>query len=81
MIHLKNKTMKNQTAVDWLVEEITKKHDKHFEEYYKAEIEQAKEIEKEQMIEFGEAMQEIYYYRGGIRFEHEPKKYFEENYE
>jgi hypothetical protein len=76
--------MKNQrqTAVEWLVEELTKKHDKHFEEYYKDEIEQAKEIEKEQMIEFGEAMQEIaYIYCDEAIFEYEPKKYFEENYE
>jgi hypothetical protein len=38
-----------QTAVDWLVETITKKHDKHFSTFYGAEIEQAKEMEKEQM--------------------------------
>ncbi len=39
-----------QTAVEWLVETITKKHDKHFSTFYGAEIEQAKEMEKEQIV-------------------------------
>lgn len=34
------------------------------------------------MIEFGETMQEIEsVYCDEVRFEHEPKKYFEKNYE
>ena len=37
-----------QTAVEWLVETITKKHDKHFSTFYGAEIEQAKEMEEQQ---------------------------------
>jgi len=36
-----------QTAVEWLVEQIMK-HDKSFLQFYGAEIEQAKEMEKEQ---------------------------------
>ena len=40
-----------QTAVEWLVETITKKHDKHFSTFYGAEIEQAKQMEKEQKAE------------------------------
>jgi hypothetical protein len=39
-----------QTAIEWLVETITKKHDKHFSTFYGAEIEQAKEMEKEQIM-------------------------------
>jgi len=35
-----------QTAIEWLVETITKKHDKHFSTFYGAEIEQAKEMER-----------------------------------
>jgi hypothetical protein len=40
-----------QTAVEWLVETITKKHDKDFSTFYGAEIEQAKEMEYHQITE------------------------------
>jgi hypothetical protein len=40
-----------QTAVEWLVETITKKHDKHFSTFYGAEIEQAKQMDKERIID------------------------------
>jgi hypothetical protein len=40
-----------QTAVEWLIETITKKHDKDFSTFYGAEIEQAKEMEKKQLKE------------------------------
>ena len=39
--------MKQQTAVDKLISDILK-HDKSFLEFYKAEIQQAKEMEKAQ---------------------------------
>lgn len=39
-----------QTAIEWLIEAI-KIHDKSFDEFYKAEIEQAKQMEREQMID------------------------------
>jgi len=38
-----------QTAVEWIVNEIQTKYDKSFVEFYGAEIEQAKEMEKEQL--------------------------------
>ena len=38
-----------QTAVEWLVEQIMK-HDKSFLQFYGAEIEKAKEMEKEQIV-------------------------------
>jgi hypothetical protein len=45
---MKNKTV---TALEWLVNEIQTKHDKSFIEFYSAEIQQALEMEKEQMID------------------------------
>jgi len=38
--------MGKQTAVEWLVEIITKKYDKDFATFYGAELEQAKAMEK-----------------------------------
>jgi hypothetical protein len=38
--------MKQQTAVDWLAETIYKNHDRSFLDFYRAEIIQAKEMEK-----------------------------------
>jgi hypothetical protein len=38
------------TAVEWLIENILK-HDKSFVEFYNAEIEQAIELEKQQIID------------------------------
>jgi len=38
------------TAVEWLIENILK-HDKSFIEFYNAEIQQAKEMEKQQIID------------------------------
>ena len=39
-----------QTAVDWLVSQV-KKGDKSFDEYFRGEIQQAKAMEKEQIID------------------------------
>lgn len=41
--------MKTQTAIQWLVNEIQTKYDKSFVDFYGAEIEQAKEMEKQQI--------------------------------
>lgn len=71
---------KKQTAINWLVEKIKPLYIGNFEMTFLKEINQAKEIEKEQMIEFGETMQEIDYYCDEIRFDYEPKKYFEEKF-
>lgn len=46
--------MKKQTAVEWLVEQIENKNGKEFSSYYLEFINQAKEMEKEQMIEFAQ---------------------------
>ena len=40
-----------ETAVDWLVEQIESKNGKEFSSYYTEFVEQAKEMEKEQIIE------------------------------
>jgi hypothetical protein len=42
--------MSKQTAVEWLVETITKKYDKDFATFYGAEIEQANAMFEEQII-------------------------------
>ena len=47
----KNSNMK-QTAVEWLVDEIAEKYNFRFATYYGQEIQQAKEMEKEQMCQF-----------------------------
>jgi hypothetical protein len=41
--------MENKTAVDWILSKI--KGDKFFNEFWKAEIKQAKQMEKEQHSE------------------------------
>ena len=69
------KATKKQTAVSWLVNEILTKHDKSFLEFYSAEIQQAKEMEKEQIInaynkgEFNDVMNE------------DAEQYYTESYE
>jgi hypothetical protein len=40
-----------QTAVEWLVEQIENKNGKEFTSYYSEFIEQAKEMEKQQIID------------------------------
>jgi hypothetical protein len=44
-------THKKQTAIEWLINEIATKHDKSFMEFYAAEIQQALNIEKEQILD------------------------------
>jgi len=39
-----------QTAVEWLVEQIENKNGKEFSSYYSEFLEQAKEMEKEQVM-------------------------------
>jgi hypothetical protein len=41
-----------ETAIEWLINEMLK-HDKSFVDYYNTEIEQAKEMEKENTCYFG----------------------------
>ena len=42
--------MKQQSAVEWLVNEIAEKYNFRFATYYGQEIQQAKEMEKEQIV-------------------------------
>jgi hypothetical protein len=44
--------MKQQTAVEWLLNAIETKNGKEFSSYYTEFIEQAKEMEEQQMLEF-----------------------------
>ena len=43
--------MKKQTAVEWLVDEIAEKYNFRFATYYGQEIQQAKQMEKQQIID------------------------------
>ena len=64
--------MEKQTAVEWLLEQVENKNGKEFTSYYTEFIEQAKEMEKEQIEEafknarlpvvFGVWEAEDYYY-------------------
>lgn len=67
--------MKQQTAVEWLVEKITKNHDKDFSSFYKAEIEHAKQMEKEQIKDaFDEGENREFYKRP------QAEQYYNETY-
>jgi len=72
------KHMEQQTAIEWLVEKITKNHDKDFSSFYKAEIEQAKKMEKEQIKEAHSAGQESAY---GFKDKETAGEYYQKTYE
>jgi lipopolysaccharide biosynthesis protein len=46
---------KQQTAVEWLLNAIETKNGEEFSSYYTEFIEQAKEMEKQKMIEFAQS--------------------------
>jgi hypothetical protein len=43
--------MSKQTALQLFVDKITNNHDQHFKDFYKAEIEEALQMEREQIID------------------------------
>jgi bisphosphoglycerate-dependent phosphoglycerate mutase len=43
--------MSKQTAMQLFVDKITNNHDQHFKDFYKAEIEEALQMEREQIIQ------------------------------
>ena len=49
-----------QTAVEWLLNAIETKNGEEFSSYYSEFIDQAKEIEKQQMIEIAKEFTNIY---------------------
>jgi hypothetical protein len=64
-----------QTAIDWLVKQV-KLGDKSFNEFFRGEIEQAKQIEKEQIIDaysYG-------FWRGNNDDDFEPEEYYDNPY-
>lgn len=67
-----------QTAVQWLLEKITKNHDKDFDSFYKAEIEQAKAMEKEHIMNAHSAGQESAY---GFRDKETAEEYYQKTYD
>ena len=69
---------KKQTAVDWLLTQIENKNGKEFSSYYTEFIEQAKEMEKEQIMDayeigFADAWDDA-------RYDDEPKHAGAEHY-
>jgi hypothetical protein len=41
----------NKTALQWFIYKITANHDKHFIDMYRAEIEEALQMEREQIVD------------------------------
>ena len=64
-----------QTAVEWLVNALVK-HDRTFREFYEAEIEQAKQLEKQQIVDGVYAG----YNYDGARLEEHSEQYYTETY-
>jgi hypothetical protein len=65
------------TAVEWLVNEIAEKYNFRFATYYGQEIQQAKEMEKQQIIDAHNNGQRIY---ADITFLNESEQYYNETY-
>jgi hypothetical protein len=53
--------MSKQSALQQFVDKITNNHDKHFKEFYKAEIEEALQMEREQIIDAYERGRQDFY--------------------
>jgi hypothetical protein len=66
-----NEMVRNRSAVEWLID-MHFGGIEHVTPYFKKHIEEAKEMEKEQMIDFAWECQEM--------FKHEIKEYFEEKF-
>jgi phosphoribosylaminoimidazole carboxylase (NCAIR synthetase) len=77
MNDLRNKYMEKQTAVEWLVENLHLHNDVYFVTKDKRKIiEQAKEMEKEQILK----AYEDGYYGDVVKHEDEFKNYYTKNY-
>ncbi len=53
--------MSKQTALQQFIDKITSNHDKHFKDFYKAEIEEALQMEREQIV--------VAFISGGLNWE------------
>jgi hypothetical protein len=76
MNDLRNKYKEKQTAIDWIVSKLSIT----FQTMYSEEIEQAKEMYKEQMIEFANS----FYDECGMQYgglEKSAEEYYNETYE
>ena len=71
-----------QTAIEWLSQKINDGHDSSFIEFYGAEIEQAKQMERQQMIEFAKG---FWYYGNGSDappcYNEDVEKYYKKIYD
>ena len=64
-----------QTALQLFVDKITNNHDKHFRDFYKAEIEEALQMEREQIVD---SYKEGHYHLEFDTFN--PEQYYNETY-
>ncbi len=72
--------MSKQTALQHFIDKITSNHDKHFKDFYKAEIEEAIQMEREQITD---AYVECWMYDDGNPFrkvKENAQQYYEQTY-
>ena len=65
--------MSKQTALQWFIYKITVNHDKHFIDMYRSEIEEALQMEREQIID-------AYYEGKEYGFKEQGEQYYNETY-
>jgi hypothetical protein len=72
---------KKQTALQLFVDKITNNHDQHFKDFYKAEIEEALQMEREQIeLAFDEGLEYEYEHHINGYPRIEPSTYYKETY-
>ena len=69
--------MSKQSALQQFVDKITNNHDKHFKEFYKAEIEEALQMEREQIIDAYERGRQDFYSKNNRIY---GEQYYKETY-
>ena len=73
--------MSKQTALQQFIDKITSNHDKHFKDFYKSEIEEALEMEREQIeLAFDEGLEYEYEHHINGYPRIEPSTYYNETY-
>ena len=71
--------MSKQTALQQFIDKITSNHDKHFKDFYKAEIEEALQMEREQIDNFIDFINERHFNQFIISKD-EAEIYYEQTY-
>ena len=70
--------MSKQTALQQFIDKITNNHDQHFKDFYKAEIEEALQMEREQIVKAGNCQKNDY--RGMPTYNKSGEQYYNETY-